>query len=372
MTSLAPRTRTIGGRRRISPLSVLEALATPHGIDRYLELVNPMLTVRDLRAEVTEVHRSTADTVTLTLRPTRQWQGFEAGQFVSISVEIDGVLHTRCYSPACSQLRNDGRIELTVKAHPQGLVSQFLHANAAPGLVVGLTQADGTFRLPHIRPAKVLLVSGGSGVTPVMSMLRTLCDEGYTGDLTFLHYAYTDKDVPYRAELEAIAAAYPNVQVVLAYTDQEVGGDLHGYFGQAHLDAAAPWHADAETFLCGPPALMRSVRDLFDNNGLGAQLHTEDFAPSPIAIVEGEVSGDVTFTTSSVSAPNTGQSLLEQAEAAGITPEFGCRMGICFTCTRVKESGCTRNLRTGELNSDPDVQIQLCISAPVGDVAVNL
>ena len=371
MTSLAPRTR-VTGRRRISPLSVLEALATPHGIDRYLELVNPMLTVRDLRAEVTDVHRSTADTVTVTLRPTRQWQGFEAGQFVQIRVEIDGVMQTRCYSPACSQLRNDGRIELTIKAHPEGLVSRYLHANAAPGLVVGLSQADGTFRLPFARPSKVLLVSGGSGITPVMSMLRTLCDEGYGGHVTFLHYAYTENDVPYRAELTEIAATHANVRVVLAYTDQESGGDLHGFFGPAHLAAAAPWHAEAETFLCGPPGLMRSVRELFDTTGLSTQLHTEDFAPAALTVVEGDVCGDVTFTASSVSAANTGQTLLEQAEAAGLNPEFGCRMGICFTCTRVKESGCTRNIRTGELNSDPDVQIQLCISAPVGDVAVNL
>ena len=97
MTAMAPARST---RRRLSPLALFEALATPHGVDRYLELVNPMLTVRDLRAEVTDVRRSTADTVTLTLRPTRQWRGFHAGQFVQITVEIDGVRRTRCYSPA--------------------------------------------------------------------------------------------------------------------------------------------------------------------------------------------------------------------------------------------------------------------------------
>ena len=83
-----------------------------------------MLTVRELRAEVTDVHRSTADSVTLTLRPTRQWRGFRAGQFVQLTVEIDGVRRTRCYSPSCSQYRSDGQIEITVKAHPEGLVSQ--------------------------------------------------------------------------------------------------------------------------------------------------------------------------------------------------------------------------------------------------------
>src|SRR3954454_18200338 len=168
-----------GARRRLSPLGVLEPLATPHGVDRYLELIHPMLTVRELRAVVTDVERTTADSVILTLRPTRQWKGFEAGQFVQVAVDIDGVRRTRCYSPSCSQYRADGRMRLTIKAHPEGLVSQYLHAQAAPGLVVGLSQADGTFTLPATRPEQVVLVSGGSGITPVLSMLRTLTDEGY-------------------------------------------------------------------------------------------------------------------------------------------------------------------------------------------------
>ncbi|MFD4268380.1 ferredoxin reductase [Rhodococcus sp. NPDC058481] len=355
----------------MSLMSLFEAMATPHQIDRYLELVNPMATVRDLRAEVAEVRRTTADTVTLTLRPTRQWRGFEAGQFVQVGVVIDGVRHTRCYSPACSQHRSDGRIELTVKAHPQGLVSQYLHANARVGLVLSLSQADGVFRLPARRPEKVLLISGGSGITPVLSMLRTLVDEGHAGDVTFLHYAYTERDVAHRAELAALAAAHDNVRVVLAYTEQTDGGDLHGFFGQAHLDAAAAWHGEAQTYLCGPPGLMRGVREHYDRIGLGERLHTEEFAAPVIAADSGAI-GELTFAASGVTAPNSGASLLEQAEAAGLTPEFGCRMGICFSCTAIKTSGCTKNLRTGETDSDPDQPIQLCISAAVGDVAIDI
>jgi len=373
MVQLAPErpTRRVT-RRRISPLSLFESLATPHGVDRYLELVNPMLTVRELRAEVTDVRHQTADSVTLTLRPTRQWKGFTAGQFVQVTVEIDGVRHTRCYSPACSQSRADGRIELTVKAHPEGLVSQYLNEHAKPGLVVGLSQADGTFTLPWVRPEKVLLVSGGSGITPVLSMLRTLCDEGYRGEVVFLHYAYTSHDVAYADELREIASQHSNVRVVLAYTTQQTGGDLHGFFGQEHLDATAPWFADAQTFLCGPPGLMKSVRKHYEAAGLSDRLHTEEFAPPALSVVDGEATGEITFGRSGKSAANTGTTLLEQAEGAGLTPEFGCRMGICFSCTAVKTSGCTRDLRTGALDADPDHEIQLCINVPVGDVALDI
>jgi ferredoxin-NADP reductase len=351
-------------------LKLLEALATPHGIDRYLELVNPMLTVRELRAAVTDVDRTTADSITLTLRPTRQWRGFVAGQFVQVAVDIDGVRHTRCFSPCGSQHRGDGRIELTVKAHEHGKVSQHLYANARPGLVVGLSQADGSFQLPAARPRQVLLVSGGSGITPVLSMLRTLVDEGHDGDIVFLHYARREADVPQLPALRTLAAAHPNVRLVLAYTQDGTGADLHGHFHESHLAEVAPWYVDGPTFLCGPPSLMAAVRDHFVAKGIEDALHTEEFTAPSVVPATGDATGEIRFGDTVVE--NSGGTLLEQAEAAGLTPEFGCRMGICFTCTKVKTAGCTRNIRTGETNSDPDVEVQLCISAPVGDVAIDL
>ena len=203
-------------------------------------------------------------------------------------------------------------------------------------------------------------------------MLRTLCDEGFDGDVTFLHYAYTEADVSYLAELRELAAAHPNVRLVLAYTEQAEGGDLHGFFGREHLEAAAPWFADAETFLCGPPGLMKSVREFFEANGLAEHLHSEDFAPAPIVVDASEATGTVSFERSDIAVDNTGTTLLEQAEAAGLKPEFGCRMGICFSCTQIKTSGCTRNALTGELHTEAGEEIQLCISVPVGDVALDI
>jgi ferredoxin-NADP reductase len=361
---------TIGAAMTRSPLRLLEALATPHGIDRYLELVTPMLTVRELRAEVTDVSRPTADTVTLTLRPTRQWRGFRAGQFVQLTVDIDGVRRTRCYSPSCSQYRPDGQLELTIKAHPDGLVSNHLVAHARPGLVVGLSQADGTFCLPEERPDRIVLISGGSGITPVLAMLRTLCDEGYVGEVVFLHYAYTEAGVPHLAELRALAAAHSNVRLAFGFTDSGTG-DVQGYFGPAHLEQVAAGYHDAATFVCGPPGLMRAVREHYKSADLLECLHAEEFAPALVAVPD-ETTGRVDFTASGTAVDNSGTTLLEQAEAAGLSPEYGCRMGICFSCTQVKTSGCTRNIRTGETNSDPDTEIQLCINVPVGDVAINI
>lgn len=348
-------------------LDLVQTLTTPHPVDRYLELVRPMLTVRDMRARIVGVDRSVPGTLSLSLRPTRQWDGLLAGQFVQLGVVIDGVRHTRCYSPVNSQHDRRRRLDLTMRVHPHGLVSRHLHEHAEPGMVLDLEPASGVFHLPPQRPDRVLLISGGSGITPVLSMLRTLADEGYSGEVVFLHYARSPELVPHRDELAAIAAAEPNISVELRYPERDGRG-----FDHEELVRVAPWFAEAQTFLCGPPPLMDSVREVFIAEGLGERLHTEEFVATVTPVDTAEVHGTTTFSASGVTAENAGASLLEQAEAAGLSPEYGCRMGICFSCTSVRRSGCTRNLRTGDLETDPDQPIQLCVQAAVGDVDIDI
>lgn len=354
-----------GPARRFAAL--VEALLTPHGTDRYLELVHPMLVRREIRGEVVDVRHQTDRSVTLTVRPSRAWPGFTAGQFVRVSVDINGVRHTRCYSPACSQHGRDGLIEFTVHAHQDGTVSRHLHAEAAPGMVLGLAAPEGTFTLPTRRPERILLVSGGSGITPVLSMFRTLADEGYTGEVVLLHYATDADHVPYRAEL---ARPRSGARTVFAYTAAD-GGELRGHLTRAHLDHAAPWWRDAETYVCGPATLMDSVRTLFEAEGLGEHVHTERFTPPVVTVDADAVGGTIRFARSDREFENSGRPLLDQAEDAGLTPEFGCRMGICHSCTKVKTSGRVRNAGSGELSDEENEEIQLCVSVPVGDVEIN-
>ncbi|WP_020671369.1 ferredoxin reductase [Amycolatopsis nigrescens] len=350
--------------------SIAEALLTPHGMDRYLELINPMLVRRELRGAVTAVRRQTSDTVTMTIRPSRAWRGFSAGQYVRVSVDINGVRRTRCYSPACSQHRRDGLLELTIKADPKGLVSRHLHQHAEAGMVLGLSQPDGDFTLPASRPDRILLISGGSGITPVLSMLRTLADERHPGEIVFLHYANTADDVLHRDELERLAAAHSGIRVLFGYTHAKKGADLHGFFSAKHLTAAAPWYRNAQTYLCGPTPLMDSVREVLGADGLSEQLHTEEFTPPALQFDAADAHGQVRFAHSGREIANSGKPLLEQAEEAGLSPEHGCRMGICFSCTKVKTSGCVRNAKSGEISQEENEEIQLCISVPVGDVEI--
>ncbi|GAA1455965.1 ferredoxin reductase [Williamsia maris] len=353
--------------------SVIEAALAPHPVDRYLELVDPMITWTDLRGRVVDVRRDTARTVTLTLAPTRQWSGFRAGQYIQLSTVIKGVRHTRCFSPANAECGPDGFIELTITAHDDGFVSRHLRDHAAIGDVMGLQPATGDFVLPQRRPEQTVFISGGSGITPVLSMLRTLVAERHTGSTVFIHYATTPADAVYADELQAIAAANPSISVHTVFTRHTDTDGPNGHFSPEHLTELAPDFARAQTFLCGPAGLMDAVREFYTERDLDDALHSEAFtAPSLAPDPDEPVSGTLSFKSSGRSADNDGHTILEQAEAAGLSPEFGCRMGICFSCSAVKKSGCTRNVLTGDVDTDSDTHIQLCISAPVGDVEIDI
>src|ERR1700712_2462885 len=217
--TLTPRLRDRGLRS-----SLVDLLTGPHGVDRYTELVEPTWTIGDARAKVVAVRRDTPRSVTLTLEPNAVFTAgpaLRAGQHVVLTVEVDGRRQTRCYSPANAE--GDRLVELTIGAHDGGLVSNYLHREARVGMVVGLTVGGGEFVLPAERPRRILFVSGGSGITPGMSMLRTLADERYDGEVAFVHYARNADEAAYRAELDGL----PNVTVLRGYTRSGVG-DLTG------------------------------------------------------------------------------------------------------------------------------------------------
>ncbi len=358
--------------RRILRSPLVDLLLGPYGVDRYLELIRPDLTVNEARARVVAVERQTKRSATLTVRPNEAFAGFQAGQFLQVGVDIDGVRRTRTYSPACSEHRADGLLELTVTVHPEGLVSRFLNERLRPGSVVHLGAAQGKFTLPRPLPPRLLLISGGSGITPVLSMLRTLCDEDYDGEITFLHYARTSADFLYRAQVDALMSRRPDTAVHYVAT-REDGEHLSSDSLAARL--GADFASDSEAAVCGPPTLIEAVRTAYGELGgaaATARVRTETFTPPTVSLSGAAAEGTLRFVDSDCAAPIASGTLLEQAEAAGLTPEFGCRMGICHTCTCRKRAGAVRNVLTGEISAEEDVDIQLCISVPAGDVALEL
>lgn len=352
---------------------VAAALASPHGVDHYLEQLNPMWAANDVRARVVAVHRETetpgACVATVTLQPTSTWRGHRAGQYVQVGVELPGSARrlTRCFSISSAASLPGEQITLTIRAHDEGQVSKFLVHEARPGQMVHLSQAAGEFTLHESAATptnnRLVFITGGSGITPAMSIVRTLLRDGYDGranrKVTFLHFARSEADQIYAAELAEIAAADNHVDVHLRYGDQ--------LFSEFELRRLVPDHRDTDTWVCGPGGLVDLVTEAFEGSD---RLRVEFFKPPRTST--GVAGGEVTFTRAGRAAANDGASLLEQAESLGLKPEFGCRMGICFSCTSRKTDGTVRNILTGEESSLPDEDIRICVSAPVGDCSVDL
>ncbi|WP_428342859.1 ferredoxin reductase [Mycobacterium sp.] len=345
-------------KQRVLGSDLLSLLTGPHGVDRYTEQVDPAWTLAEGRAKVVDVRRDSLRSVTLILAPNDAFtDAISAGQYVNVAVEIDGRRHTRCYSPANAE--GATHLELTIGKHDDGVVSTYLYEHARRGMVVGLTGVGGDFVLPAQRPRRILFVSGGSGITPVLAMLRTLVNEGHTGEIAFVHYARNRAEACYHDELAALAG----VRVLHGYT-RSAGGDLDGRFDADHLAAAMP---DPDVvFACGPAALVDAVREHC------ADVQSESFVPPKLDLPAQPSGGRVTFADSAIEVTDDGRSLLEQAEAAGLSPANGCRMGICHTCTRRKTSGVVRNLTSGSVSTAPDEDVQICVSVPVGDVDIAL
>lgn len=361
-TTLPPRLRKALG----NPL--FEALTAPHGVSHYLEQVNPTWTLRPDRAVVTDVRRETHDAVTLTLAPVDDARStFRPGQYLQVGVDIDGVTHTRCFSISCAANRPDRRLAITVKQHDDGFVSRWLNANAAPGLVLTISEPAGDFTLPSTLPAHLLLISGGSGITPVMSMLRTLVAHGHTGRVTFLHFARTRADLIFADELGLIAVDHDNIEVVTVFTRD--GGDHLSarQLGELGIDTG---HALA--YACGPRELVDAAIDIWTASGNEDRLFVEYFQPPAVDLDAAEATGTITFTASGINVDNDGRTLLDQAEAAGLSPASGCRMGICHTCPRRKAAGTVIDAVTGTRSATPDEEIRICVSVPCGDVQLDL
>jgi len=342
--------------------TLLQTFLIDQQLEFWLGEINASWSVRQLRARVLRVVQETHDVKTFVLRANHLWRRHRPGQFVPVEVEINGARTRRCYSISSAP---GGRIfAITVKR--TGRVSTYLHDHVRPGDVLHLGQPAGSFVLPTPAPSKTLLVSGGSGITPLMSMLRDLANRGALSDVVFMHAARSEADVIFGAELLALAKRHAGLRLMFHY----------GPLDQATLTQSVPDFADRETFLCGPQGMMDSLAPLW--KGIEHRLMTERFSAAPLAASTNETNETnekvrLTLATSEKSFETNGAgTLLEQLERAGETPKYGCRMGICNTCLCRKKAGVVEDLRTGALSAEPDQDIRLCVSAARSDLTLAL
>jgi ferredoxin-NADP reductase len=361
-------TRPAASRLRDRAIDLVGLMTTPLLPADYLDLVSPLRAGADLRGRITEVHPETRDAVTLVIRPGRGWAGHVPGQYIRIGLDVDGVRQWRAYSLTSAVDRPDGGIAITVKAIPDGVVSTHIVRRARVGMLVHLDQACGDFVLPDPRPAKVLFVTAGSGITPVMGMLRNALPE--LRDVVLVHSAPTAQDVIFGGELRMLAARGA-IRLVERHTDAD------GMLGAEELAGLVGDLDERETWACGPAGMLDALEARWADRGIAERLHTERFRPTVVATGEG---GTVTFTSSAVEVDACGAtSLLDAGERAGVLMPSGCRMGICFGCVAPLREGAVRDLRSGDLTTaSPDsgparpVLIQTCVSAAAGPCEIDL
>jgi ferredoxin-NADP reductase len=357
-------TRHVASRLRDRAIDLVGLMTTPLLPADYLDLVSPLRVGADLRGRIVEIHPETRDAVTLVIRPGRGWAGHVPGQYIRIGLDVDGVRQWRAYSLTSPVDRPDGCIAITVKAIPEGVVSTHIVRRARVGMLVHLDQACGEFVLPDPRPAKVLFVTAGSGVTPVMGMLRNALDE--LDDVVVVHSAPTAAEVIFAGELRMLAAR-GRITLIERHTDAD------GMLDAEELAGLVEDLDERQTWACGPAGMLDALERRWADRGISERLHTERFRPTVLATGDG---GTVTFTASAIEVDAGGAtSLLDAGERAGVLMPSGCRMGICFGCVAPLREGAVRDLRNGDLTTaspGDGVLVQTCVSAAAGPCEIEL
>jgi ferredoxin-NADP reductase len=331
-------------------------------------MLNPLWSARELRGKIIEVVPETRDAATLVIKPGWGWTfSYQAGQYIGIGVHIDGKWHWRSYSisssPTDGGSRRRGRLTITVKAMPEGFLSAHLVGGLEPGTIVRLALPQGQFVLPDPPPAKVLFWTGGSGITPVMSMLRTLDRRGTMPDVVHIHSTPTKEAALFREERLAMATRHVGLQVIENFDDR------HGILDVDRVAQVCPDWESREAWVCGPAPMLAAAEQRWEQVKLTRRLHLERFSAMLTTSAEGgRIIFDVSGKTAEVDGATT---LLEAGEAAGIQMPFGCRMGICHTCVVPLKKGMVKDLRNG-VEYHENAAVQTCITAPAGDCVLEI
>jgi ferredoxin-NADP reductase len=348
-------------------LRAVRSLFTPLLPDDYLELINPLWSTREQRGRVERVEPEGSEAATVLIRPGFDWPGHHPGQYVRLGVLIDGVFHWRAYSLTSDPNRVDGLVSVSPKLVDKGIVSPYLVRQAKPGTVVRLGEVEGVFTLPEPLPDKLLFLSAGSGITPIMSMLRSLDHRDAVHDVVVIHSSRTARQVMFDSSLRELDRRHEGFQLHVRLTGTQPR------LVPADLDQLCPDWRERSAFCSGPGELLDALIEHWKSSGDPERLYQERFQPVIGGGAAAGQGGVVHFRRSDVRVECDGADpILVAGERAGLELPFGCRIGICHTCVGSVRSGDIRDLRTGEVQNRRGEVVRTCVNTAEGDVEIEL
>ncbi|RDL43049.1 hybrid-cluster NAD(P)-dependent oxidoreductase [Marinomonas piezotolerans] len=319
---------------------------------------------------------------------------FKPGQFVTLELEIQGQQVMRSYTISSSP-SVPYSFSITVKRAPGGLVSNWLHDNMSVGMELAVHGPVGNFNCIDFPADKVLLLSGGVGITPLMSMTRWWFDTNADVDISFVHSARSPRDLIYPRELDHMASRVDNLSIHTIVEQMHNGLAWHGYRGfldQAKLEIMVPDFMEREVYCCGPTPYMKAVKALLKAKGFDmTRYHEESFGATPEDVVEdaleqAEVAqAEAEALTSEdllrVDFANHGRSIqiapTETLHTAAAKLDLhipkACGMGICGTCKVLVKEGETVMEHNGGITEE-DVEagyVLSCCTIPKSDVVIE-
>ena len=355
---------------------VSQSLTQQNQISAYFEpliqMILPGWTTDATRSRVTQLRVETDDVYTLVIRPGRGWKLFSAGQHVQITAEQNGSLQTRYFSISSSPayFEKTGLIEMSIREQKGGRVTPWLREAFAAGGICALSSAQGEFTLPDGNQP-LLMVAGGSGITPFRSMLSQMAGSGDKREVHLLFYVRDEANALFKDEFERIAAEHDNIRITFMNSAEK------GVFSTEHLQQECPDFAERKVMICGPTPMIQLVRSVVAEQGVSADnIMFEYFGAAPIELDRGDAKDAyVNFEKGGVAAMSSADqpvSLLELAEQNGLRPVAGCRVGVCHQCKCTKKSGVVFNTLTGKYSDTGREDIQLCVSVAVDDVVLDV
>ena len=326
------------------------------------------------------------DVKTFTFRSDNQtWFRYQPGQFVTLELPLGDEPLMRTYTLSSSPSRPFS-IAVTVKAQPGSAGTRWMFDNVGPGTLLKAYGPAGDFTLHRHAAAKYLFISAGSGVTPMMSMLRWLNDCAPWTDIAFVNCARRPEEIIFRKELELLGSRMPGLSLGFLIEERSSRESWFGHMGRidaVRLPLLSPDFREREVFCCGPEPFMQAVRSMLDNAGFDmGRYHQESFSAPPkeeaLATdmpmdAAAEAATPIVFSLSGIEAPClSGQTVLQTARSASVRIAAACEFGLCGTC-KVKCDGPVAMQHNGGILDDEIAEgyVLACCSRPLGPVRIE-